>query len=56
MGWGDQLRPYSGCSSAHNSVDLIDEEDDLSIRVRDFLDDRLQSVLKLAPVLGTRNE
>jgi hypothetical protein len=37
-------------------VDLVDEEDDLARAVGDLLDHRLEPVLELAAVLGSRDE
>ena len=41
-----------GGTSAHDGVELIDEQDDLALRFLHFLEHGLQAVLELAAVLG----
>ena len=41
-----------GRPRAHDGVELVDEQDDLSFRVDDLLEDRLQTFLELSAVLG----
>lgn len=43
-------------AGADDGVDLINEEDDLAIRVGDLLDHGLQAVLKLAAVFGAGDQ
>ena len=45
-----------GPAGAHDRVQLINEEDDLSPRLGDLLEDGLQPLLELAPVLGPGDE
>jgi hypothetical protein len=40
-----------GRARAHHRVELVDEEDHLALRVRDFLQHRLQALLEFAAVL-----
>ena len=42
-----------GRTRADDGVDLIDEGDDLTIRILDFVEDALQALLELATVLRT---
>ena len=44
----------SAAAGADQRVKLVDEEDDLALRARDLLQDRLEALLELAPVLGAR--
>ena len=39
----------------HHGVDLVDERDDLAVRVLDFLQDGLEPFLEFAAVLGARH-
>ncbi|GBD28426.1 hypothetical protein HRbin31_00443 [bacterium HR31] len=48
-------RPLRG-TRAHHGVDLVDEQDDLALAVRDLLQHRLQPLLELPPVLGPGHE
>ena len=41
---------------AHQQVQLVDEEHDLPFGLLDFLDDALQALLELAPVLGAGHQ
>ena len=43
-------------SGTHQGVDLVDEENDVSVRFRYLVDYRLQAFLELALVLGTGHE
>lgn len=43
---------HAGSACADDGVDLINEEDDFAVGVRDFFDDGFEPVLKLAAVLG----
>ncbi len=43
-------------SGAHDRVELIDEQQDLAVAVFDLIENSLQSLLELAPVLCTCNE
>jgi hypothetical protein len=45
-----------GCSGTHDRVKLVDEEDDLSLRRLDLLQNGLEPVLELAPELGSGHE
>ena len=45
-----------GRTCAHDGVELVDEEDDLAVGLLDLLEHRLQAVLELSAVLGTRHE
>ena len=45
-----------GGAGADQSVELVDKEDDLAIRVHDLLQNRLQSVFELAAVLGAGDQ
>ena len=45
-----------GRAGADDGVQLVDEEDDLALRVGDFLEDRLQPLLELAAVLRAGDE
>ena len=45
-----------GASGADQGMDFIDEEDDLSVALHDFLDDPLEPFLKFALVLGAGNQ
>ena len=40
----------------HDGVELVDEQNDATLGLLDLLEHRLQAVLELATVLGTRNE
>ena len=40
----------------HKSVNLVDEEDDATVGIGNFLDDAFESLLKLALVLGTSHK
>ena len=48
-------RPF-GCAGADHRVQLVDEEDDLSLRVGDLLQHGFQPLLELAAVLGSGNQ
>ncbi len=48
-------RAFRG-TGTHNRVQLIDEENDLAVRLLDFLEDALEPVLELATVLGASHE
>ena len=48
-------RPFGG-ARADDGVELVDEEDDLPVRVGDFLQHRLQPLLELAAVLRAGDE
>ncbi len=48
-------RPFGG-TRAHHRVELVDEQDDLALRVGDFLQDRLQPLFELATVLRAGDE
>ena len=48
-------RPF-GCAGADHRVQLVDEEDDLSLRVGDLLEHGLQPLLELAAVLGSGDQ
>ena len=41
---------------AHDGVELVDEQDDLAVRLLHFLEHRLQAVLELTTVLGTSHK
>ena len=41
-------------AGAHECVQLVDEENDLTLRVFDLFEDGFQSILKLAAILCTR--
>ena len=43
-------------SGSHNGMKLVDEQDYLAVAVFYILKNRLQTLLKLAPVLGTRHQ
>ena len=43
-------------TSTDKRMNLIDEEDDATVRIGNLLDDALKTLLKLAFVLGTRNK
>ena len=45
-----------GRAGAHDGVQLVDEQDDLSLGVDDLLEDRLQPLLELAAVLGAGDQ
>ena len=45
-----------GLSCAHNGVQFIDEQDDLALGLLHLVQHGFQPFLKLAPVLGTRNQ
>ena len=45
-----------GLAGAHDGVQLIDEEDDLALALLDFVQDTLQTFLKLAAVLGAGHQ
>ena len=45
-----------GCARADDRVHLVDEEEDLSIRFRDLVQNRLQTLLELAAELRTCHE
>ena len=45
-----------GLSCAHNGVQLIDEQDDLALGLLHLVQHGFQPFLKLAPVLGARNQ
>ena len=45
-----------GFPRSHNGVQLIDEQEDLSLRLFHLCQDRLQPLLKFAPVLGPCNQ
>ena len=45
-----------GFASAHNGVQLIDEQDDLAFRFADLFQHRLEPLFKFAPVFGTGNQ
>ncbi len=57
QGWLEHVRgidrPF-GRSSPHQCVKLVDEEDDTS-RLLDLFNDRLEALLELTPVLGSRH-
>ena len=40
----------------HDGVELVDEQNDATLGLLDLLEHRLQAVLELATVLGTRHE
>ena len=42
-----------GLTGAHDGVQLVDKEDDAAFRFFDFVQNGLQALLELAPVLGT---
>ena len=46
----------SGGAGAHQQVQLVDEQDDLALALLDLLDDALEPLLELAPVLGARHQ
>ena len=48
-------RPFSSTGS-HQGVEFVNKEDDLAVRGLDLFEERLEAVLKLAPVLGTRDQ
>ena len=43
-------------SRSHDSMQLIDKEDDIAIAVFYFLKDRFQTLLKFSPVLGSGHQ
>src|SRR6185312_8201684 len=43
-------------ASAHDRVQLVDEQDDPAFALRDFLDDRFEPVFKLAAEFGARDQ
>ena len=45
-----------GLARPHNGVQLVDEQDDPALRLAHLVQDGLQPLLKLAPVLGARNQ
>ena len=45
-----------GCTRADDRMHFVDEEQDLTVRLRDLVQDRLQAFLKLAAELCARNE
>ena len=45
-----------GGTRAHNGVELIDEQDDLALRLLHFLEHCLQAVLELAAILGAGDQ
>ena len=45
-----------GSAGAHNSVQLIDEEDDLAFGLAHILEHGLEPLLELATVLGARHQ
>src|SRR5437764_245996 len=44
-----------GRAGADERVELVDEEDDVSVALLDLLDDRLEAILELAAVLRSRD-
>ncbi len=48
-------RAFGGAGADHG-VELVDEQDDLALRVGDFLEDRLQPLFELAAVLRAGDE
>ena len=52
---GGVHRPF-GRAGADHRVELVDEQDDLALRVGDFLQDRLQPLFELAAVLRAGDE
>ena len=49
------IAPSAG-AGAHDRVELVDEEDNLAVRVDDLLQHRLQPIFELASVLRARDE
>ena len=49
------IEPF-GRACTDNGVQLVDKEDDLPVRGRDFLQDRLEALLEFAAELGTGNQ
>ena len=45
-----------GLARPHDGVQLVDEQDDPALRLAHLVQDGLQPLLKLAPVLGARNQ
>src|SRR6185436_7041291 len=45
-----------GRARPDHGVQLVDEEDDLALRLRDLLEDGLEAVLELAAVFGSRDQ
>ena len=45
-----------GFACAHNRVQLVDKQDDLSLGLTDLAEDGLQPLLKLAPVFGSGDQ
>ncbi len=45
-----------GLAGAHDGVQLVDEQDNLPLRLLYLVEDGLQPLLKLAPVLGTGDQ
>src|SRR5687768_3772326 len=45
-----------GGTGSDNGVELVDEQDDLTLGFRDLLQDRLQALLELASILGAGDQ
>ncbi len=59
QGWLEDVGGIHGTAAlagTHQGVDLVDEQDDLALGLGDLVDDRLESLLKLALILGTGNQ